>query len=305
MTLPPTASANDEPAAADASAPTQSRQGSQSIQRAFHLLRVIEAAGPCGLRLVEIARRAGLHVATVHRLLGALEAEHAISFDPFAHLYHVDNHFLRRSEDTPGQRLQRHYAPLVQRLAGQLGTVVFLQCRQGLDALCLDRALGRVGEHQITLDIGGRRPLGVSSGSLVLLASLPADTRSRIIDANAERYRAYNRSSESRVADQLRHYWCHGYAFNRSGMLRNFKGFNGLGVPLHDDLGQVVAALSLAGDEELLPAAGAAALARALRAEVARSDPFPASPRPADGAGLEASPWREPQAAPFRDRVRC
>ncbi len=48
------------------------RSGSQSFERAIELLRALEAAGPNGAGVTDVAQDAGLAVSTAHRLLRAL-----------------------------------------------------------------------------------------------------------------------------------------------------------------------------------------------------------------------------------------
>lgn len=60
---------------------TKSAPGTQSLQRAISLLRIIAANNRAGSRLVELYRRTGLERPTVHRLLQGLVAESLIRQD--------------------------------------------------------------------------------------------------------------------------------------------------------------------------------------------------------------------------------
>ena len=48
--------------------------GTQSIERAVHILKLLATRGKFGWGLTDLARRAELDKATVHRILGCLES---------------------------------------------------------------------------------------------------------------------------------------------------------------------------------------------------------------------------------------
>jgi len=53
----------------------QEVDGTQSIQRALHILRLLAGGAASGMRLVDIAHGTRLHHSTTHRILRALEQE--------------------------------------------------------------------------------------------------------------------------------------------------------------------------------------------------------------------------------------
>ncbi|MFA5489764.1 MAG: IclR family transcriptional regulator [Candidimonas sp.] len=246
--------------------------GSQTIQRAFDLLRIVAEAGPNGMRLTEIAARANLHVATAHRLLGALVQERAVTFDSYSFVYHIGYDFLRRAEKTRDQALKQHFGGLVESLAAMTREMIYLYTRQSFDALCIDSARGVNSRRELTLGIGGRRPLGIGAGSIVLLASLPAKELARTLSFNEERYRRYSGITVKQIREMLREYWQEGYAFHPGYVMH---GVSGLGIPLHGTHGEVVAAISVAAENNRMMPARRAELARIMRIEAARVGPFP------------------------------
>jgi len=250
----------------------------QSIERAFALLRAVAAAGPQGAKLTEIAEQAGLHVASVHRLLGALAHERAVSFDPYSRVYHIGYDFLQRAEDATDLRLNAHFGAMVKTLAEQTGDVVYLYTRHGLDVFCIDCARGSYPTRPLTLGTGGRRPLGIGAGSLVLLGSLPAREMGLTIDANHERYARYTRITVPLIREMLRGYWQDGYVFHKGYVQR---GVSGLSIPLRNELGEVVAAVSVTAEEERLEPERRMEVVRLMRSEASRAGLFPAGAKPA------------------------
>src|SRR5690606_39494348 len=64
-------------------------------------------------------------------------------------------------------------------------------CSSDLDAVCIDRAEGSFPIRVLTQNVGTRRPLGIGSGSLALLAAAPDDEVDNILRRNASRLKDY------------------------------------------------------------------------------------------------------------------
>lgn len=251
--------------------PAKRSEGStRSIQRVFAILRVVAAEGGNGLRLTEIATRAGLHLATTHRLVRALAQERAVVYDPFSRLYHVGHDYLQHEDDTLDKRVKSHFRGVLQRIADLTHDTVFLATRHGVDALYIESARGRFPADPLPLDVGGRRPLGVGTGSLCLLAALPARELSRTIEANEERYVRYSSSAQD-VRAKLRAYRRDGYAFASDTVVT---GLAGVGVPMHDEHGAAVAAISVLTTNDRLPLERQQQVVQWIRREAARVGEF-------------------------------
>jgi DNA-binding IclR family transcriptional regulator len=145
-----------------------------------------------------------------------------------------------RAGDSRG--LRERCRPALLRLGASLGDSVFLLVRAGFDAMCLDRWEGPFPIRSFTGDIGGRVPLGVGQGSMAILAHLPEAERDEVMRHNVPRIRhlgaldeVYLRTEAARVLRQ-------GYANTNSGLI---EGMAGVGVPVFDANGRVVAALSV------------------------------------------------------------
>jgi DNA-binding IclR family transcriptional regulator len=248
------------------------RNTSQSIQRAFALLRVVAAAGPEGINLSTAAQATQLHVATAHRLLAALVRERAVSFDPYARVYHAGADFMRRAEESPHHRIREHYRPVLERLAARTGEVLYLYVRDGLNALCIDSVQGPAHTVALSLGAGGRRPLGIGAGTIVLLASLPARELAMTLTANESRYARYTGITLRQIKAMIRAYRSDGYVFHPGIVV---PGVCGIGIPLREESGEVVAALSLAAPGERLGVDRRAAVIRLMASEVARAGPLP------------------------------
>jgi DNA-binding IclR family transcriptional regulator len=63
--------------------------GTQSLDRAVAVLRIVASRAGKGIRLVDVVERSGLSKPTVHRLLQALERQGLVAQDMDTRLYHL------------------------------------------------------------------------------------------------------------------------------------------------------------------------------------------------------------------------
>ena len=70
--------------------------------------------------------------------------------------------------------------------------------RTGLDTLCVSRRLGGFPIQVLSIEVGARRPLGVSSAGVAILAAMPTREARTILARNATRFSSYSKSSASR-----------------------------------------------------------------------------------------------------------
>src|SRR5512139_992341 len=162
--------------------------GTQSIERALWLLREIAAHNRSGSRLLDLATRTGLQRPTVHRMLKCLATESMVQQDPDSHRYFLGPMVFELGlTATPRFNLREICHPALTRIAEATGDTVFLTQRSGLDSVCIDRHEGTFPIKTFTLEVGMRRPLGVGTGSLSILAALPEEEFRSIIASNEPR----------------------------------------------------------------------------------------------------------------------
>jgi DNA-binding IclR family transcriptional regulator len=258
------------------------------IGRAFGLLRLLGEAGPGGIRLTEIAARAGLPRPSAHRMLRALAAEGAVAFDARSKRYTLGlGLFLlaARAGDTLGLRdLAR---PILLRLTAALGETLFLLVHNGYDAVCIERSAGTLPIRSFTGDIGGRVPLGIGQGSTAILAFLPPGEQDEIIRYNLPRLREVGGPDEASLRAELIQVRRDGFCAAAAGLI---PGMAGLGAPILDQDGRAVAAISIGTTTDRLTPDRRAVMAEMLRREAAAIgqgvNPFDPSLRRA-GAAME------------------
>lgn len=215
-----------------------------SLHRAVQVMRALAAgASAGGCRVSELAKALDYTQATTHRLLQQLIDEGLVAQDTASKRYALSLDFFAlaaRAGDAGG--LRERCRPALLRLGATLGDSVFLLVRAGFDAMCLDRWEGPFPIRSFTGDIGGRVPLGIGQGSMAILAHLPEAEREEVIRHNVPRLTGmgtvdgvYLRTEVARVLRQ-------GFAATNTGLL---EGMAGVGVPVFDAAGRVVAALSI------------------------------------------------------------
>ena len=243
--------------------------GTQTLERAFALLRAIAAAGEAGATLDELCACCGASPSTTYRLLQALRQQgfvrpggargrHVLGYELFA---------LGARAGNPGG-LRDRARPALLRLAERFGDSFFLLVPDGYAVLCLERQGGRQPVRSYSEAVGGRIPMGVGQGSQVLLAHLRAAERRDILRHNAAVLRLDYGLDAALIAASLPSVRRLGYACGLPD--RRLPGYTGLAVPIVDGAGAVLGALSCALSRPRMTAARRQALAAAMAGEAAR-----------------------------------
>ena len=211
----------------------------QSLLRALTLLEILSDR-PC--RLTELAKRASLPPSTTHRLLTTLEQKRFVRFDREESLWTVTSHcfaigagYLRRQDSMAAAQ------PRIESLASQIGATVNLGVREGGNLLLVRQASAAgVSPAQPP---GSNLPLHATAMGKVLLAggtlprpgiggptgSLQRMTDQTIVDPTA-------------LARELHSVRTGGIAIDNE---ESMTGRRCLAAPIHNELGQCVAAVSV------------------------------------------------------------
>ena len=238
--------------------------GTQSIERALTLLREIAAHNRAGSRLLDLATRTGLQRPTVHRMLKCLAAESMVQQNPETHRYFLGPMVFELGlTAAPRFNLREICHPALTRIAEATNDTVFLTQRSGLDSVCIDRHEGTFPIKTFTLEIGMRRPLGVGTGSLAILAALQEDQIRQIVAANAPRLPEYGLSQTS-LMTQVKNAQRHGYAVREAPTLA---GVRSIGQALHNQSGIPFAALSISAISSRMTEKRVGELAALLKSE--------------------------------------
>jgi DNA-binding IclR family transcriptional regulator len=263
-----------------------------SLQRGLRLLRRLSEAPPEGFRLADLADASGGTEATAHRLLKALIEEGFVARTRDRRYRLALDFFSLAARAEPPENLRDICHPRLLHLSAVLNETVFLLVRSGFHAVCLDRADGPFPIRSFTGDIGGRIPLGVGQGSLVILANLPEEEREEVIRFNLPRLIDIGPIDEVYLRQEIDKALKDGHSATETGIIQ---GMTGVAVPIFDTRGRVVAALSIGTATERLTPQRKATIIELLEKEAGdigrRISPFdPALRRPARWLGGVVAP---------------
>ena len=215
----------------------------KTIDRAVRLLWVLAKGNSEGMPLSGISRLSGFGKGTTHRLLAAL-VEAGLAFqDPTTRRYRFGASLSLLARFAQQQDIGALSFPFLQRIAATTSDTVYVSVREGPAAVCIGREIGSFPIRTLSLDIGDRRPLGVGSGSLALLAFLPDQEIEAVLKQNESWLRNIKGYDSAYIWKAVTKTRRHGFSFVDGRIIH---GMNAIGVPVFDNSRKVVAALSLA-----------------------------------------------------------
>lgn len=227
--------------------PSPNATSVQVFNRADRLLSLL-AAQQAPANLKALANDTGLHVSTVHRILGALAAIGLVEHQPGG-LYRLGLRWLEYG-NLVRERLEiRDVArPFIEALHNTIGEPVNLAIRDGDDIIYLDRASANASRIRVVYRVGSRAPLHLTSLGKLFLA---ADT-SEQVTAYAKRTGLPGNTEHSltkliSLSNALKEVQQTGIAFdNEEAEL----GLRCVAAPVCDDQGKLVAAISVSSPSD-------------------------------------------------------
>ena len=215
--------------------------GTQAIGRTATLLRALARYGREGARLVDLCRSTGLPQPTIHRILHGLIEEQLVAQDRTNRRYRLGALIFELGLAVqPVANVIDNYRPHLRNLADSSADTVYLVRRSGSDAVCLDRLEGSFPIRTLTLEVGGRRPLGIGAGGTALLASLEDSEVMRILEQNAREIGGYDIAAAKNSITSTR---AVGYSLTRGAIT---DGVDGLGMVIPNSAGLPWLAISIA-----------------------------------------------------------
>ncbi|GAA0570977.1 IclR family transcriptional regulator [Paractinoplanes ferrugineus] len=205
-------------------------------------LDLLGAFGPehRALTLSSLARRAGLPLATAHRLVAELHRWGAL-----ARLDTGEYVIGRRLWDlgllAPVQAgLRQAASPFLHDLYGATLATVHLAVRDELEVLYIDRISGHASVPVVS-KVGSRLPMHATGVGKVLLAHAPEPVRGEVLQ-RLHRVTPYTVTQPARLLEQLRRVRAEGFATTGEEMS---PGACSVAVPVRGPDGEVVAALGI------------------------------------------------------------
>jgi DNA-binding IclR family transcriptional regulator len=179
-----------------------------------------------GVPLAEVVRSAGLTRPTAHRIIQVLIEEGIVERNAKSGGYAIGQQVpelaLARQSRSP---LLAAAEPFLTDASRQLGDTLFLTVRTGLDALCVARRIGAYPVQILSIEVGARRPLGVSSAGVAILAAMSSHEARKIVLANQVRFAAY-RTNASTILNQIAAARRKGYGLRDIGLVPGTKSMS-------------------------------------------------------------------------------
>ncbi len=242
--------------------------GSQSVDRAAKLLSLVGRKME-GMSLSAVVEQSGLNKPTVRRLLLALIRAGLLEQDDRDRRYYIgEEAYVLGTLASSRHGLLRLSTESLHRLAQKTGDSCFLSVRRGTSSVCLHREEGSFPIRTHALQAGFVHPLGVGAGSLAMLAALPDEEVSSVLEQNAavleELYPMLAPDELRRRVELTR---AQGYAVNPGLILTNSWG---VGVAIRYPDSGVAGAISIAAIDSRMQEPRQSELAALLRQEASR-----------------------------------
>ncbi|GAA4881137.1 IclR family transcriptional regulator [Actinomycetospora straminea] len=211
-----------------------------AIRRAFDLLDLFTAARP-RLTLSQLARHGGVPLSTAHRLVAELVRWGALERDADGS-YHIGLRLWELGALAPrGQGLREVALPFLEDLSQISRENVQLAVREGAELVFVERIAG-TGAVPVLTRVGGRFALTATGVGLVLLAHAPTEIQDDVLGGRIERYTDHTVTDPARLRRMLADVRTNGFSISDRQVTPDSLS---VGAPIHDHLGQVVAAVSL------------------------------------------------------------
>jgi DNA-binding IclR family transcriptional regulator len=239
------------------------RQGTQTVQRAIMILRLMTRRGAPGWRLSEITKASSLPHPTTSRLLKCLVEEGLVVRDAATKRYRLGPlNFELGLASGVKLEFRDHLRPSLERIALECGDTVYLHQFSGLEAVCIDRVDGAKPLRAAALEIGGRRPLGFSAAGIAMLATMEEACVRRVLTSLNREIANHPRVTHNGIVRAVAAARDNDYAVSRDATVL---GVGSVGIVLPAKAGRPMLGLSIAATSERLTGARVHQLALVLR----------------------------------------
>lgn len=241
--------------------------GTQSIERAISVLRMLATRGRFGWGLTELADASGLKKATAHRILARLERERLVHRGGMGDRYFLGAMLGELSLSIPGfQRLAQEAQEFTVELGRRLALLTVVVLRSGDHFVVISRSASSRMRAEIN-QVGARRPLISAAGGTAMLALLDEAEQTHILHANRMQM---SQQGRTRIEDCLS-MWERSRALGHGANFGDVApGVNAVAVAAVNRLGAPFASITLAGPEGQLPVKRCHEVVETLRRETVR-----------------------------------
>lgn len=194
-------------------------------------------------KLKDISDATGIHKVSVLRVLNTLIQEGLVTRDDQTKEYNYGREVqVMASAMNSRNDLRIASRPSLARLAKRSGDTVLLVAHRGMECVCIERETGDFPIHASTLHVGSRRPLGVGSGPMAVLAWLDEEEQKAALAHIGSRLKPYPRLTLARIRRAIAETLDRGCAIQYDEVVSQV---GAIGMPILDPQGRPVGALSI------------------------------------------------------------
>ncbi len=222
------------------------RQTVQSVERTFDVLEALaEARQP--IPISELSQKLGLHISTVHRLLGTLIKRGYARQDESGGRYGVGPRLLELAGGLNEQvDLRQEAHPFLEQLASQVGETANLSVRSGNNLIYIDQVQS-VRLVRMFTRVGSSAPLYCTGSGKLFLAysdNFELDLNRYLLETRLEPHTPATITTPHTLREELRRIRERGYSFDNEEME---EGVVCVAAPVFDGERQLIAAISVSG----------------------------------------------------------
>jgi len=204
--------------------------GTQLLDRAAAILKLLGESGQSGLSMTAIEERMGLPQPTVYRIVTALERHGFVDRERQTRRYRLGLAlFAMGATAADGTGLRQLARPALLRLAAATGDPVFLMARAGFNAVCVDRQQGSYMIDSLTGHVGGQIPMGVGPASQAILSFLPEAEVDVILATNEQNFKKYGNLTVRKIRKDMLKIRETGFALDEGELVA---GISAIAVPI-------------------------------------------------------------------------
>jgi DNA-binding IclR family transcriptional regulator len=219
----------------------------QTLERASFILDIL-GQSPQGISIKDLSDRMHLPKGTTHRLVSSLSYFSFVRQDQNTKNYFLGFKLVELGNLLLGQLdLRKEAEPFLRDLAERTKETVHLVILDGNEIVYLDKleTEPHAGGLRMASRVGSRNPAHSCAVGKVLMAHLPAEALTRIVEQKGLPKRTSNTITDfNQLKDHMALVRKQGYAIDDE---ENERGIRCVGAPVFDEAGRVVAAISVSG----------------------------------------------------------
>lgn len=223
-------------------------KGVQSVERALDIIESV-ADEQEGKNLTEIAADTGLHKSTAYRIINTLVRRGFLTREDNGN-YRIGHKLIETVSFYINElELQTEARPYIAEISAFLGLATYLGVLEGENVVYLEKIAGLLALNSFS-QTGARVPAYCSSLGKCLLSGLSVDRLERIMkDCSFIKFTSATISGIEELHQELIKVRRQGWAIDDE---EYEPGHRGIGAPIYDYRGDIIAAISVRGDKHVL-----------------------------------------------------